>query len=550
LPNATAPAWRSVGKDGQLPGVNARATRTLVLLSAAASVAGVCVALTGRARPETPRAAADKPPSDAALARPPSNAALARPPSDAAPAKPPSGAEPGPLRYLALGGGAFPESTEVSLEQDLALALQGLQGPGTLLFAGGQGARAVRVEEPGLRGDALLVELGQLFQPRVGRHSRYKLSELPSVPASREQFERSFGGALRSGTAPLTLYVAAHGEQGESARDNRVVLWGGDGLTVTELARLHASQPRPLRVLMASCYSGGFAELAFEDADPIRGAARAPRCGLFAGTWDRQTSGCDPNPDRAAQEGYSLHLWHALQGRDRDGRELPLADLDFDGDGRIGPLEAHTRARIASRSIDVPTTTSERYLREVERETTPARASRGPLRAARPAGVETLAEEQALLARLGAELRLTDDEAVEARLDALSEQLDALQAELEAAEAALDQAYGTLAARLLGRWPVLDDPYHPEFAALFHTERTHIATALRELPEAQVYRRAQRAVDVLDGRYWALQIDEARVTRLARAHETLRLHARLQTRGGPALRAYQALLRCERAPLP
>jgi hypothetical protein len=37
--------------------------------------------------------------------------------------------------------------------------------------------------------------------------------------------------------------------------------------------------------------------------------------------------------------------------------------------------------------------------------------------------------------------------------------------------------------------------------------------------------------------------------RLARAHETLRLAARLQARGGAALRAYQALLRCERAPL-
>ena len=55
---------------------------------------------------------------------------------------------------------------------------------------------------------------------------------------------------------------------------------------------------QPLRLVATSCFSGGFAELAFAHADVNAGPTQVPRCGLFAGTWDRKTSGCDPNPDR------------------------------------------------------------------------------------------------------------------------------------------------------------------------------------------------------------------------------------------------------------
>src|SRR4051812_10377583 len=44
----------------------------------------------------------------------------------------------GPLRYLLIGGGATPESTEVSLEQDITLVQRTLSGPGRVLFAGGK----------------------------------------------------------------------------------------------------------------------------------------------------------------------------------------------------------------------------------------------------------------------------------------------------------------------------------------------------------------------------------------------------------------------------
>ena len=453
----------------------------------------------------------------------------------------PKGELEGPPRYLLLGGGAWPESTEVSLEQDLALGVAVLRGPGRTLFGGGGSTLSVRIlpKEPLKRG--LVQRLGEIFQPRVARGSVFRRSRLDAQAASLAGFEQVLGQALQQGEAgPLLLYIAAHGEQGERARDNYVTLWGGQGLSVSHLATLHAQAPRPLRVVVASCFSGGFAELAFDGAEAARGAVKVPRCGLFAGTWDRPTSGCDPNPDRRAQEGYSMHFLNALRSRDRDGHTLSLREVDLDGDGRIGLLDAHTWARIHSLSIDVPTTTSERYLREVV-----GAAPRGKVGQSRLAPRQELA----VVRTLGAALDVPDLAAAQARFAALQAQLGALSVEMQQAEAALDRAYLALSTRILERWPMLDDAYHPLFDEVVQQEAAQVAALLDGSSEARAYASAGDRVQALDGQLWDLQVREARVLRLLRAHETLALAGELARRGGPALSHYRALLRCERGGL-
>jgi hypothetical protein len=503
-----------------------------LLLSLALLVAGLGAAR----RALTPRAAGDTVQADVSGAARATSSG--QPPR--APAAGSSGGEPkGPLRYLAIGGGSTPESTEISLEQNLALARDTLPGPGRLLFAGGEGSLSVRALRDDAPSDALLVQLGDLFSPRNGRDSRYQATALHARAASAKVVEAELARAFADGDAPLLVYVAAHGEQGDTARENSVVLWGGRALSVTRLAELHDAHPRrPLRLLSASCYSGGFAELIWNGADEKEGVARAPRCGLFAGTWDRQTSGCDPDPDRRKQEGYSLHVLQALRGRDRDGAALPLRELDFDGDGRVSLLEAHAHAAIAAQSIDVPTTTSERYLRAVE------------TRSAAP-DPALVPEEAAVAARLGAELGLSTPAAVRARWDELDARLRALDDKFDAADDAADRAYAELSGRLLARWPVLDDAFHPDFAATLQKDRAAIANALSSWPEAQRYDAAQGDLDEIDQRRQRVEVEEALVTRLLRAHETLGLASALHARGGEAWAHYRALLACERfVPIP
>jgi hypothetical protein len=445
--------------------------------------------------------------------------------------------KPTELRLLAVGGGATPEYTEVSLEQDIELVIKVFPAPALSLFAGGSESDSVRTLDPKANSDALLSQLGELFDPRSGRDSNYRRTSLVAQPASLENFESSFVKALASGQEPLFVYIASHGLQGEHPRDNHVELWGGEPLTVSLLDELEGESTRPLRLVITSCYSGGFADLAFAHAEPSAGPTRAPRCGLFAGTWDRQTSGCDPNPDRRRQESYSIHLLHALRGEDRDGKRLPPDELDLDGDGKISLLEAHTRARIASHSIDVPTTTSERYLREVEH------------LAAKPGkpNPKLLPEEAAVIARLGARLKLTTQAAAQKHYDSLSAKLDALDAELDRSDAELERAQGHLKAALLARWAVLSDPYHPEFAPTLSQHADAIRQALTESPLARAYQAAHSRSDELIERANALDPDEAVALRLVRAYETLALATSLSARGGPAYAHYKDLLTCERS---
>jgi hypothetical protein len=245
------------------------------------------------------------------------------------------------------------------------------------------------------------------------------------------------------------------------------------------------------------------------------------------------SSGCDPNPNRRAQEGYGVHFLNALRGRDRSGHTLDPANVDFDGDGKISLLEAHTRTRIASRSMGVPTTTSERWLRQ-------AAPKEGPQKPF------ALPEEKAVIDSLSGRLRLRSEAAARRRLAKLEKkiaEIDERLADLEDEEA---DRYDRLRIYLLGRWPTLDDPWHPAFAFTFQSNRRAIRTVITRSSLAQEYSRAH-----LEANHWGVRLDRLRwrttdVRRLVRSYETLALAARLHAAGGPAWQHYERLLACER----
>ncbi|HVZ35493.1 MAG TPA: hypothetical protein VG963_23870, partial [Polyangiaceae bacterium] len=279
----------------------------------------------------------------------------------------------------------------------------------------------------------------------------------------------------------------------------------------------------------------GFGELAFARADDKAARpAGVARCGLFAGTADRETSGCDPNPNRRAQESYGLHLAHALAGRKKDGSPLSLENADFNHDGKIGLLDAHTWASIEAVSFDVPTTTSERWLRRVE----PGSAAIDP---------KILPEAQALTERLGAALGLRDEKAVAQRWSELDVQLAQLNDAIDAAEEAVGTLDSEETTRLLERWPVLDDPFHPEFEATFRENRGALEELLLRSPEAHARAEASQRVQALYEQLGQIGVQEARTFRLRRAYETLHKASALMHRGGPAAKYYASLLACERA---
>lgn len=443
------------------------------------------------------------------------------------------------LRWIAAAGGQVPELNQVSLEQDLALVAETYTGPGVVLFAAGARAPVVQVlaERPASDPAALLANL---FAPRGGRDSTYRAPRIPvDGPATAQSVTAAIEAALRGPETPLFVFLGGHGHRGPTDAQNAVGLWGQSQLDAIDLAALLGNSPRPVQLVATTCFSGGLAELAFADADAEAGPARAEVCGLFSAPHDLEASGCDPNPDRAAQEGFALHFLRALSGRTKDGTPIPTEAIDFDADGTIGAREAHAYVRIHSAAFDVPTSTSERWLEA---------ASPGP---GAPRAEVDLPEEDAVIAALSKELALVDErERARIRLGEIESEIDARGGDLARAQEHEDRAYRRAAAGVLARWPVLDDPWHPEFADTLARNidavREHFASA----DDYAEYRAARDEVDRIGDQMFDLRAKAAPYERLTRSLEYRRRAARLAAQGGPAWDRFTVLRDCElRAPV-
>ncbi|MDP3277729.1 MAG: hypothetical protein Q8Q09_21275 [Deltaproteobacteria bacterium] len=468
--------------------------------------------------------------------------ALPAEPAAPDPLPPPRGGEP--LRWVLAGGGATPSLAQISLAQDLAQAQQRMQGEGLVLFGSGPGSRVLALRGEPTSPPSLSDRLSELLDPRGGRDSRFVWAPVRSHgPFTREALEGALLRALARSSEPLLVYLAAHGSGGETPRESVVGTWGDQELSVQDLTGIldGARSPRPVRVVSTSCFGGGFAELIYREADPSKGLAVPLRCGLFATTWDREASGCDPDPDRRAQEGFGLHFLNALAQRAPDGSAVALSDVDYDGDGHIGLLDAHTRARITGRSIDVPTTTSERYVRQQ------LDGLRGGVDS--PSNIpDEVREEEAVIAALSAALTIPR---AHGELRTLITQTEALrrtlQETVEASEARLTALDAALVTELRARYPVLEDRWHRDWDAVVRANTAEITALLDTHPSravrTMVAQESERDVTQLE----ALELRYTLMLRLERAWQTRRLAAHLRARGGAPWRAFVALRTCERA---
>ena len=442
---------------------------------------------------------------------------------------------------LIIGGGSTPENNQVQIEQDVALAAQVLGSDATLLYAAGPETRGVQVLNSHPKGDPLRLMLAEIFSPRGGRDSSYRKTTLrPTGPATLEAAKEAIANAL-PGSGPTIIMFIGHGDRGESPNQNSIRLWGGRLFSVVELATLLDTAPPDRRTIVVSttCFSGGMAELVYRGADGAQGASPLDRCGLFASPWDLVATGCDPDPDRRAQEGYGLHFLAALKGQDRDGKVLPMETLDLDKDGRISLLEAHTRVRIASRSGDVPTATSERWLRHVGL-------------VGGPQAEVAMPEEDAVINAMARQLGLVGKVETARDLFGAAEQtLSRTNAAVTAGREREDEEAARIAAALLARWPVLDDPWHPDHAATLTAHHGAITTFLRQSAKYERFQKALEATVRLTGLLSKQELAVAPLERLIRALDNKALAGRLAARGGPEWDRFQSLLACERtAPQP
>ena len=102
---------------------------------------------------------------------------------------------------------------------------------------------------------------------------------------------------------------------------------------MTELTRHLDKVPAevPVVVVMVQCYSGGFANLIFRQGDPLKGLARANRCGFYATVETRPAAGCTPDINEENYQEYSSYFWAAMLGATRTGQAVSSCDYNEDG---------------------------------------------------------------------------------------------------------------------------------------------------------------------------------------------------------------------------
>jgi hypothetical protein len=467
----------------------------------------------------------------------------------------PVGAANPSVRVLAVGGGPEPKQNQVAIERHVAYFMRLLR-PGTprhLLFADGDPtAKTVLFEEepralpPGERAFALILGDRDDASPTVPRFRTPQLGRL-NGPASREAVTAAFEWLKQGDPDRALLFFAGHGSQprDRDLDNNLYDLWG-EQLSVRDLAAHLATLPARTAVtlVMVQCYSGSFGNLIFKGGNPAAGLADREVVGFFAAPRERMAAGCTPELNEASYQDFSSYFFAALTGRDRVGRSVTGAD--YNRDGRVGMDEAFAYTLAHDASIDVPTCTSDVFLRwalpipNEELFQTPYSQVRAWATPAQGAALEALSRD----------LELTGDDRPAEAFRMMVEGLGRGRGStVGPARRRFRAARLELREPLLERWPELmnrgGSGYAPARAeAIAELERRAASGSLKELADAE------QALSEAEEQQSRAEIRDARVLRFVRLAKSVVLAHRLRESGDPTLRKrFERLVKAEAGPL-
>ena len=293
-----------------------------------------------------------------------------------------AGRGPAAETHVVTFGGGPPSHNQISLEKNVQYFRRVLNDLGMagvrhdVYFGDGGAGRSVQYRLADSPDQRLTKALGLILANSPDADMRYARVELPGLvgPSSVANVDAWFdavGRSLPAGTQ-LVFYFTGHGGPDAAHRDdprNTTLVMPGrpNSLDVKHfVAQLDKVSPDvDVTLVMVQCYSGGFANVIYNEGDPDKGFARHPRAGFFSTVATRTAAGCTPDIDEEDYHEFSTSFFEALAGETRTGR--PVARPDFDGDGRTSYAEAFTHVLLTSDTVDIPVTTSDRLLRDKSR---------------------------------------------------------------------------------------------------------------------------------------------------------------------------------------
>lgn len=464
--------------------------------------------------------------------------------------------------FLTIGGGYSPTGNQVSLEKNVTFFRQTLGdvqlglAPHDVFFSDGEDpARDVQYLDEGQPLPVVNAVLAQVLGEAKGLGFQYRSHQLPAVrgatsPENLDRWFREEGARLQAGDR-LVIYLTGHGNKGEQEQNPHFYMWNRRQVTVKELTERLDRLPAGVQVVlvMVQCYSGGFANVIFNQGDPAQGVTAADRCGFYATVHNRPAAGCTPDIREEDYQEYSTGFWAALGGKTRTGRFVPAPD--FNGDGRVSFAEAHAHVQIDSDTIDIPIKTSDAFLRSASKLPPPGQED---LLAA-DAPYETLSAaasplDRVVLDGLSTQLGFTGaDRARQARerADHLKKRQDELEAERRKHAGEADGLRKPMAAMLMLRWPELESRWHPRLAEIVTTEGPAIVAAVESRPEFSNWRESKRQASEAARAKLDVERGWAKCQRFLRTLENVALAANLPKTASAEAQARYARLQAAEA---
>ena len=370
----------------------------------------------------------------------------------------------------------------------------------------------------------------------------------PATPDSITQNIATFAQSVNSKDSQL-VYFTGHGSPGKNQFGNDDYIntqynsWGDD-FSVRQLAReLQKSKSQaPLVLVMVQCYSGGFANVLYQDGDPTKPLWSRDICGFFAAIPDRMAAGCTSQVNERDYQDFTTHFFAALSGVSRDGRKVTGAD--YDNNGSVSFDEAYAYAQINDDSIDVPLCTSDAFLCQVFPNDAPTGWQKTSFsRLSKDATPSQLA----VLGTLGPKVKLSGQD----QLAKAYKRMMAFQPEQEANsnsdddwtpppginEAQFNASYDRLEKLLKSRYPKANLLHGPERSRAFETSTSLLLAQTKDLNV--VYQGYTKSLASEDAR----EVEEARLHRFVRLGRTIILTKRLEREGTPNQKAIFARLR-------
>ena len=459
-------------------------------------------------------------------------------------------------RVIILGGGAGPDSSELSIERNVAwvsdiLTDAGISGFDVMFASGSNGNVDVKEWDHDKLDIDIWLPLARVLSSKSSLMNVYRKNHVANLEqaSTRDNVIDLFKKRLQELSVGSDILIIYQGHGGHSPKDtnkNYLRLWAGTKLAMDELIDVFASQPKNtnLRFVFPQCYSGPFVKLIHNDPDDFTlDTVSTQRCGFIAVPDNRQSEGCTVEEDESKYVDFSTYFFAALNGSTRLGQPLAF-NPDQNNDGVVDFREAYFYAYMTASSRDIPRTTSEYFLElwepwyvrwlpinlvDVNNEYKQVAAH-----IAGQVGIEPKLEQDDFIKVVYAHREKFDSAYRDAtkRLNALKKQEKSIRDKLKS--------------EINYRWPHAKNPYKDDYLAFVENDLAQLSqwllsqTAFKELVDLQ------NKVEQMEDEVLSAERGQGMVMRLSRALHLAKLHHTFTRFGfSKHLKIYDELLECE-----